>query len=222
MEGIFGIYKEKGPTSHDIVDKLRRITGIRKIGHAGTLDPLASGILVVGVGRAATRQLNHIVKFEKEYAAMIRLGESSSTDDAEGEKIPHPLPKPPARSTVLAALKKMKGEQMQMPPIYSAIKIHGKPAHRLARSGRLPELKVRKVFIKTIVLKKYTWPEATIRVVCGPGTYIRSIARDLGTALGTGGYLASLERTRVGSYNLKNAMTVAAFAEQHQKQLDKK
>lgn len=213
MEGLFAVYKEKGPTSHDIVDALRRITGIRKIGHAGTLDPLASGVLVVGIGRQATRQLHQIIKFEKEYIAEIRLGESSTTDDAQGEKTARPLSKPPTRAAVLKILKSMIGERLQTPPIYSALKIKGKPAHRLARAGVAPTMKARPVFIKNIVLKKYAWPEATIRVECGPGTYIRAIARDLGVALGTGGYLTELARTRVGSYKIKDALTLAQFKE---------
>lgn len=222
MEGLFTIYKEKGPTSHDIVDALRRITGIRKIGHAGTLDPLASGVLIVGIGRNATRQLHQIVKFEKEYEADIHLGESSTTDDAEGDKTEYPLPKPPTRATVLKSLKHMVGEIEQMPPIYSALKIKGKAAYRIARDGKIPEIKPRKVFIKSITIKKYRWPNASIKVVCGPGTYIRAIARDLGSSLGTGGYLTDLIRTRVGSYKIKNAITINTFAEKAKKKHEKR
>lgn len=214
MEGLYCIYKEKGPTSHDIVNTLRRITGIRKIGHAGTLDPLASGVLIVGIGRTATRQLNHIVKFEKEYEADIELGASSTTDDAQGEKTDLPLKKPPTRAAVLKILKGMVGEIEQMPPIYSALKIKGKAAYRIARDGKIPDLKPRKVFIKSITIKKYRWPHVSVRVVCGPGTYIRAIARDLGAALDTGGYLTDLIRTRVGSYTLKKSLTLDKFSAQ--------
>lgn len=217
MEGLFGIHKEKGPTSHDIVNKLRRITGIRKIGHAGTLDPLASGVLIIGIGRTATKQLHQIVKFEKEYLATIRLGESSTTDDDEGEKTPHPLKKPPTKEAVLKILNTMIGEHTQMPPAYSALKIKGKAAYKIAREGKIPELKSRTVFIKSIVLQKYRWPTAQIRVVCGPGTYIRAIARDLGLQLGTGGYLTDLVRTRVGSYKLKESLTIDEFAAEAKK-----
>lgn len=215
MEGIYAIHKEKGPTSHDIVAKLRRITGIRKIGHGGTLDPLASGVLIVGIGRSATRQLGHIVKFEKEYLADICLGYTSTTDDAEGDKTARPLQQPPTRAALLKSCKQMIGEVEQMPPIYSALKIKGTPAYKSARAGKIPELRSRKVFIKSITIKKYAWPNVSIKVVCGPGTYIRAIARDLGVALGTGGYLTNLIRTRVGSHTLKNALTLPEFEAQH-------
>jgi tRNA pseudouridine55 synthase len=217
MEGLYGIHKEKGPTSHDVVNTLRRITGIRKIGHAGTLDPLASGVLIIGIGRASTKQLDQIVKFEKEYEATIHLGESSTTDDAEGEKTPKPLAIPPTKAAVSKILKTMVGEHVQMPPTYSALKIKGKAAYRIAREGKKPELKPRTVFIKSITLKKYHWPSASIEVVCGPGTYIRAIARDLGAQLGTGGYLTDLVRTRIGSYKLKNTLTLKEFAAKAQK-----
>ena len=201
MKGIFAVYKPKGPTSHDIINKLRRETGVRKIGHAGTLDPLASGVLVVGVGREATKQLGAIVKKEKEYLAKIRLGMTSTTDDEEGTKTEvRIVGKIPTLGEIKKAVAKFKGEILQTPPIYSAIKVKGKEAYKLARQGQAPELKPRKALIKEIETLKYEWPYLEINVVTGPGVYIRALARDLGKELKVGGYLAELERTRVGEF----------------------
>lgn len=207
MKGIFAVYKPKGPTSHDVINRLRRETGVKKIGHAGTLDPLASGVLVVGVGREATKRLGTIVKKEKEYLAKIRLGMTSTTDDEEGEK---------KESAVVAgltnakrllkeveeAVAKFQGEILQTPPIYSAIKIKGQPAYKMARKGQTPKLKTRKVLIKEIEILKYKWPYLKLRVVTGPGVYIRALARDIGKELKVGGYLVELERIRVGNFTL--------------------
>ena len=210
MKGIFAVYKPKGPTSHDIIDKLRKKTGVKKIGHAGTLDPLASGVLVVGVGREATKQLGNIVKKEKEYLAKIRLGMTSTTDDEEGEKVvvvalsnaKRLLKVPEVEKAVLT----FRGEILQTPPIYSAVKVKGKEAYKLARKGQTPKLKPRKVLIKEIEILNYKWPYLKLRVVTGPGVYIRALARDIGKTLKTGGYLAELERTRVGDFTKENAV----------------
>ena len=195
------MYKPKGPTSHDIINQLRKITGIRKIGHAGTLDPLARGVLVVGIGQEATRELGKIVKDEKEYVAVVRLGMESTTDDEEGNK------KQIAITTAIPGIEGIKkeiqqfiGKIQQTPPAYSAVKIKGKEAYKRARKGEVLKIKSREVEIKEIEIVKYGWPDLTLRVVTGPGVYIRALARDLGRALGTGGYLADLERTRVGEF----------------------
>lgn len=211
MEGIFAIHKPKGPTSHDIIDQLRKITGIKKIGHAGTLDPLASGVLVVGIGREATKKLGEVVKKEKEYTATIRLGEESTTDDAEGEKKKFGIIKIPTLDKIKKIIKKFQGEIMQTPPVYSAVKIKGRPAHRRVRKGEKIELEPRQVRIKLIELIKYNWPTLKLRVVTGPGVYIRSIARDIGRELQVGGYLAELERTRVGQFRINEAVNVESF-----------
>lgn len=208
MRGIIAIYKPKGPTSHDIVDQVRKITGIRKVGHAGTLDPLASGVLIIGVGREATRQLENIVKFEKEYYVVIKFGEESTTDDDEGVKTAHIIETPPTRDMVHHALKNFEGDILQTPPIYSAIKILGKTAYALARKGIIPTLTPRKVFIKTILIEHYEWPYLTLSVTCGPGVYIRALARDLGRALGTGAHIKNLERTRIGSYTKETSLSL--------------
>lgn len=212
---IVSIYKPVGPTSHDIIDKIRQITGEKKVGHAGTLDPLASGVLVVGIGRQSTKRLSRIVKQEKEYLATIKLGEQSTTLDAEGKKQVFKVKNPPSLTRVKEALQKFEGKINQVPPAYSAIKISGMPAYKLARQGKLTEngsLKVRKVEIKNIELVKYNWPFLTIRTTTSPGVYIRALARDLGQELGTGAYLKTLERMRVGGYTKGASLGLKKFA----------
>ena len=206
MKDIFAVYKPKGPTSNQILTKIRKRTGVKKVGHAGTLDPLAQGILVVGVGRAATKQLGTIVAKEKEYLATIRLGYTSTTDDNEGQKEKIQDITKPLLVHVKNTLKQFKGEIDQVPPIYSAIKIKGQEAYKLARKGKEVKMKSRKALIKKISLISYKYPYLKIEVVTGPGVYIRSLARDIGQVLGTGGYLSSLERTRVGRFTKNKAL----------------
>ncbi|MDO8574059.1 MAG: tRNA pseudouridine(55) synthase TruB [bacterium] len=203
---IFAIYKPKGPTSNFIVQKIKKITGIKKVGHAGTLDPLAKGVLVIGVGRASTKKLSQVVAKEKEYLATIKLGLKSTTDDEEGIKEKITVLERPNKKDIQKVIKKFEGEILQVPPIYSAIKIKGKEAYKLARKGQEVQLKPRKVKVKKITLQDYKWPYFKIRVVTGPGVYIRSLARDIGQNLKTGGYLSNLERTRVGKFNRDNAL----------------
>lgn len=231
MNNIFAIYKPKGPTSHDMIDIIRNITGIKKVGHAGTLDPLASGILVVGVGRAATKKLSQEVAKEKEYIATIKLGEISTTDDEEGDKTTIQDLKIskniklqiPNKNQIEEVVRFFVGQIMQIPPIYSALKIKGKPAYKYARAHErivkarsiepqntndIPIMQSRQVLIKNIDVLEYKWPILRLNVVCGPGVYIRSLARDIGMRLGTGAYLADLTRTRVGKYTKKNIISI--------------
>ncbi|MDD5566826.1 MAG: tRNA pseudouridine(55) synthase TruB [Patescibacteria group bacterium] len=220
MDSIFGIYKPAGPTSHDIIDRIRRITGIKKVGHAGTLDPLAKGVLVVGLGREATKQLAKVVTKEKEYLATVQLGEESTTDDAEGEKTKMAFDRFPIAEEVRAALEKFRGEILQTPPIYSAIKIKGRAAYKYARQGQAVRLEPRPVLIKKIELLDYNWPELKIKVVTGPGVYIRSLARDIGKNLSTGGYLKELERIRVGEYRKEGAISLRELENKFTKDFD--
>lgn len=208
MKTILAIWKPRGPTSHDIVDEVRKITGERRVGHAGTLDPLAEGVLVVGVGREATRKLAEIVAKEKEYVATARLGMTSTTDDEEGIKERVAVARKPTRSNVGAVLKQFTGVIQQAPPVYSAVKVKGKAAYARARRGERLSLKPRTAEIKRIAVIAYRWPILKLRVVTGPGVYIRALARDIGAALGTGGYLASLTRTRVGRFSRSNSVTL--------------
>lgn len=204
---IIAINKPRGPTSHDIINQIRRITGEKRVGHAGTLDPLASGVLVVAIGRESTKQLSMIVQKEKEYLAMIKLGETSSTDDEEGQKIVISL-RQPLRGEIEQALLGFIGEISQLPPQYSALKLSGQPAYKLARAGRAVDLRARNILIKDIKLIDYRWPVVKLKIITGPGVYIRSLARDVGEKLKTGGYLADLVRMRVGQYKLEDSLPI--------------
>jgi len=205
-EGIFAVYKDEGMTSHDVVDVVRRATGERRVGHAGTLDPCACGVLVVGVGRPATKRLSSVVGTEKEYLTRVRLGWRSTSDDREGEKEEVAVATPPTEDQVRQALASFEGVIDQRPPAFSAVKLGGRPAYKLARKKRVVDLAPRKVETKQIELLRYEWPFADVRLVTGPGFYVRSLARDLGDLLGTGGYVERLERTRVGTYTKDKAI----------------
>lgn len=210
MHHIIAIRKSKGPTSHDIVTAIRRITGEQCVGHAGTLDPMAEGVLVIGIGRPATKQLASIVRGAKEYLATVRFGATSNTDDAEGTVVEtlRTTFQIPRQTTITPVLQSFIGRIQQIPPQYSAVKVRGKPAHRRVRSGENIVLAARTVEITTLEVLRYAWPDLQLRIVCGPGVYIRALARDLGAALHVGGYLIALERTRVGTYTLHDALTV--------------
>lgn len=208
---ILIVNKPRGMTSHDVVDRIRKKTGIKKVGHAGTLDPLAEGILIVLVGKEATKRQKEFLKMEKEYVATIRLGATSATDDAEGDIETTAYGIRPTAEKIRKHIADFIGEIEQVPPAYSAVKILGKRAYELARRGKMPYLKPRKITIKEIELVSYRWPRAKIHVVCSSGTYVRSIARDIGEALGCGAYLTALTRTRSGAFTLKDAVSLSAI-----------
>ncbi|MEI7498122.1 MAG: tRNA pseudouridine(55) synthase TruB [Candidatus Falkowbacteria bacterium] len=199
---IFAVYKPVGISSHSMVNRVRRMTGEKRVGHAGTLDPMASGILVVAVGRASTKLLQQHVEAEKEYVATFTLGVTSTTDDQEGEMTALSGVLAPSETQIVHALESFIGTIEQVPPQYSANKINGRRAYKLARQGKTVELRAKIVVIKSIDLLTYTFPLLEIRIVTGSGVYIRSIARDLGKLLGTGAYMSALERTRVGQFGL--------------------
>lgn len=212
--GIFGVIKPVGPSSHAIVNQLRRLTGEKRVGHAGTLDPLASGVLVVAVGREFTKQLSTFVEQEKEYEAEFTLGVTSTTQDAEGEKevIVSEAPQLTIHD-IDHQLRQFVGLIEQVPPAFSAVKIGGTPAYKLARrqlkhSQELitPPSRLREV--KSIELLEYHWPLVKLKVITGKGVYIRSLARDLGSALGTGAYMSGLVRTRVGQFTIENGLRI--------------
>ncbi|HLY35169.1 MAG TPA: tRNA pseudouridine(55) synthase TruB [Candidatus Limnocylindria bacterium] len=196
MLGVVNLDKPVGPTSHDMVALMRRLTGTRRIGHAGTLDPLASGVLPILVG-AATRFSEELTAGRKRYEAVIRLGWRSATDDAEGPIEPGSAP--PGAEVAVAALSDFIGTFAQRPPAFSARKIGGRTAHRAARAGTPVDLPARTVTVESLDLLAVEggpeWLDLRVDLRCGPGTYVRSIARDLGDALGCGGYLAALRRT---------------------------
>jgi len=211
------IDKDAGWTSFDVVAKVRNISGEKKVGHAGTLDPFATGLLIVLVGKDATKRQDEFMKQDKEYEATLALGKTSSTGDPEGEISEFPinniqfpmLDSGQARMTVEKVLKQFIGEIDQIPPAHSAIKINGKKAYELARKGIDPKLKPRKVHINDLTILDYSWPFLIIRVQCGSGTYIRSLAADIGEALGAGAYLTELRRTKIGKFDVKDAKKVS-------------
>jgi len=207
--GFILINKPVGPTSHDIIDKLRRITGIKKIGHAGTLDPFASGLMIVAIGRAATKQLQKFVKLDKEYTAVLYLGADTDTYDKTGRILSSDLGfVKPKIADIKKILKKFQGRQTQIPPMYSAKKIKGKKLYELARAGI--EIKREPVEIKVydIKINKYKYPKLEIAVKCSSGTYIRALAHDIGRVVGCGAYLDELKRTAIGKYRLNNAAEI--------------
>ena len=211
MLGVVNLDKPVGPTSHDMVGLMRRLTGVRRVGHAGTLDPLASGVLPILVG-AATRFSEELTGGRKRYEALIRLGARSETDDAQGPVIPVDAPLPD-EAAVRQGLAQFVGTFQQRPPTFSARKHEGRTAHRAARAGEPLDVPPRVVTVESIELLELRPAEgmldARVDLRCGPGTYVRSIARDLGERLGTGGYLAGLRRTEAAGLRVGDAVTPA-------------
>jgi tRNA pseudouridine55 synthase len=212
VNGLVVVDKPAGMTSHDVVARVRRLAGTRKVGHAGTLDPMATGVLVLGVSRA-TRLLGHLLVTDKAYDATVRLGESTTTDDAEGETLARASTETVTEADVRAALAAMVGEVDQVPSAVSAIKVDGKRAYARVRSGEQVELAARRVRIDSIDVHAVRGDDVDISVSCSSGTYIRAIARDLGEALGVGGHLVALRRTAVGPYRVEDAHTLEELAD---------
>ncbi|MBN1168460.1 tRNA pseudouridine(55) synthase TruB [Candidatus Woesebacteria bacterium] len=214
------INKPKGITSHDVVNRIRRLVNTypatprlrrARIGHAGTLDPNATGLLIVGIGRESTKKLGMLAKdTTKTYIAEIVLGEERETDDVEGNirntKYEILNTKQITNSKIQTVLKQFIGQQKQLPPEYSAIKIKGKKAYELARKGKDVKLEARKIVIHSIKLLGYIYPKLEIECEVSSGTYLRALARDIGRKLGTGAYLKNLKRTAIGKYELKDAI----------------
>jgi tRNA pseudouridine55 synthase len=202
--GILLVNKAKGSTSFRLVSILRKITNIEKIGHAGTLDPFATGLMVMLIGRDFTRLSDQFLGAEKEYEGIIHLGIATDTYDTEGEIVSR-SDKVPTLKELVTVLESFQGDLLQVPPMYSAKKIQGKKLYDLARSGITIERKPVSVRIQ-LQLLQYEYPELAIRVVCSKGTYIRSLAHDIGQMLGTGGHLISLTRLRSGTFRLEKAV----------------
>jgi tRNA pseudouridine55 synthase len=208
FHGLLVLDKPPGLTSRDAVDRVQLwFPRGTRIGHAGTLDPLATGVLVVAVGQA-TRLIDFVQRMDKTYRVTIRLGFTSDTDDAEGTITPRGQATPPARAAVERCLAGFVGEVEQVPPAYSAAKVAGRRAYHLARRGDDVPLAPRRVTIHHIDLLGYDWPRLQLVVRCGKGTYIRSLARDLGERLGCGGYVEDLRRTRIGPFEDKDALAL--------------
>ncbi len=208
FDGILVVSKPAGPTSHDIIDTVRRLTGVRRVGHGGTLDPFAMGVLPVFIGRA-TRMGDYHRGDDKAYRASVVFGAHSSTDDIDGEMTPGEGPAP-AREAVEAALVAFRGQIAQVPPDHSAVHVGGRRAYELARGGEKPELAPRSVTIHALDLVRWDTvdperPLAELDVRCSAGTYVRSLARDLGNQLGCGAYLGALTRTASGPFSIEQA-----------------
>ena len=211
---ILNIRKPKGMTSHDVVDKVREITKEQRVGHAGTLDPFATGVLVIGVQRESTKLLGKISKdSEKEYRAVLELGKTSDTGDPEGNVTDTGKIRTVSQKEFKEVLNTFKGRIKQTPPKYSAVKIKGVPAYKLARQGKEVHLSPRTVTIYDITLTAFKPPVITLKITCSAGTYIRTLAKDIGEKLGTGAYLRELERTRVGEYTLSQSIPLEKLRE---------
>lgn len=213
MNGVLLIDKPASWTSHDVVNRIRKIFQTRRVGHAGTLDPFATGLLVVGVN-AGTKQLTALVGTTKTYLATARLGATSTTEDPEGTITERTGTKPPTRKELERAFDPFRGGYEQTAPIFSAKKINGKKLYELARQGKTAAditLPKKHVTITTLDIISYDWPVLVFAVDCSSGTYIRSLARDLGEQLGTGAYLTELRRTRVGAYTISDAIPLESL-----------
>lgn len=205
MDGFLIVDKPSGVTSHDVVAFARRRLKMRKIGHAGTLDPLATGILVLGIG-AGTRLLEYLIGCEKEYEAQLTFGATSETCDADGTILENLNAQSFLQEELQEILPEFIGEIEQVPPQFSAIKINGKPAYARARAGEKIKMKSRKIRIFSNEITNFVYPQVELKISCGSGTYIRSLARDLGERIGGGAYLSKLRRTQVGRFSMNRAI----------------
>ncbi|GEB63860.1 tRNA pseudouridine synthase B [Sinomonas atrocyanea] len=217
LSGLVIVDKPRGWTSHDVVGKVRRLAGTRKVGHAGTLDPMATGVLVVGINKA-TRLLSHIVGTEKTYTATIRLGQRTVTDDAEGEVLEERIAAAVTEQQIRDAAAKLTGHILQVPSSVSAIKVAGERSYARVRAGKEVTLEARPVTIHSFDIHAVRrerggkLQDVDVTVRCSSGTYIRALARDLGADLGVGGHLTALRRTQVGPYRIEQAHTLEELA----------
>ncbi len=212
MNGIAVIWKPSGITSHDVVYKVRRTLKMKRVGHTGTLDPMAEGILPICVGRA-TRAADIVGGSEKEYLAVMRLGVETDTLDAEGEII-KTCDANVSDDDILSAVSQFSGEIMQIPPMYSAVHHEGKRLYELARKGITVERKPRKITIHSLSVLNICGNDVTLNIVCSRGTYIRTLCADIGSVLGCGAHMSSLERTRSGVFDKEKSVTLAQFEEE--------
>ncbi len=207
MDGVLVIKKEAGWTSHDVVAKIRRLLGGVKVGHAGTLDPAATGVLPVLIGKG-TRIAEYLVEWDKEYRAILRLGETTDTQDATGTVLVRRATDGVTPAAINEAAGRFRGQLEQVPPMYSAVKVAGVPLYKSARAGKTVERTARPIVIHELDILAADGRDVTLRVVCSKGTYIRTLCADIGEALGVGGHLLALERCRVGPLTIDQALTV--------------
>jgi tRNA pseudouridine55 synthase len=211
-DGLVVVDKPSGWTSHDVVAHVRRLAGTRRVGHAGTLDPMATGVLVVGIGRA-TRLLGHLAAHDKDYDATIRLGAATTTDDAEGEVQSTRDASAVTDGAIRVAMADLHGDIDQVPSAVSAVKVDGVRAYAKVRAGEPVELRARRVHVARFELRERRGDDLDVGVTCSTGTYVRALARDLGRSLGVGAHLTALRRTRVGGLGLDQATSLDALGE---------
>jgi tRNA pseudouridine55 synthase len=214
MFGILNIHKPSGPTSRDCVNQIQRLVKPKKVGHGGTLDPIASGVLLVMVG-PAVRLTEEIHQLDKEYIGLFQLGVTSPSADRESEMQPTPGAGPIDRIALEAVIPEFVGQITQVPPLFSAIRIQGRRAHEIARSGETAEIPSRQVRIDEVELLSFDYPMMTLRIVCGTGTYIRSLGRDIARRLNSDAVMLSLERTRIGPFSISSAVRPTDLASVH-------
>jgi len=211
-EGILLVDKPQGITSHDVVDRIRRIYQIRKVGHAGTLDPMATGLLIILVGKA-TKASQYLMSLSKTYEGRMRFGQVTDTQDADGDIVEeHPLPENMSGAKIAEAMTKYRGDQYQTPPMFSAKKIKGVPLYKLARQGRETEREPRFIHVTRFDLIDFERPEATFILQCSKGTYVRTVVHDLGRDLGCGAHLVALRRTLIDRFSVKDSSTLEELA----------
>ncbi|HET9575794.1 MAG TPA: tRNA pseudouridine(55) synthase TruB [Nitrospira sp.] len=211
MDGVLIVNKEAGWTSHDVVAKVRHLLGGTKVGHAGTLDPAATGLLPLLIGKG-TRIAEYLLEWDKEYHAVLRLGETTDTQDATGTVVDRQAVDQITPAAIREAVERFRGVIEQVPPMYSAVKVAGVPLYKSARAGKTIAREARTVVIHELEILAIDGRDVTLRVVCSKGTYIRTLCADIGVALGVGGYLYTLERNRVGPLTLDRALTVDTIA----------
>jgi len=207
LDGVLLVDKPTDHTSHDVIARLRGKLKMKRIGHAGTLDPMATGVLIVLVGKA-TRASQYLMSLDKEYTGTVKLGQVTNTQDAEGEVLEtRPVP-PLTEDEVRAAMKTFVGDQYQTPPMFSAIKIDGVPLYKMARKGEDVEREPRFVRVSSFELTRFALPEFDFVLRCSKGTYVRTVAHDLGAKLGCGGHIAALRRTATGKFSVAQCLTL--------------
>lgn len=211
LEGVLIVHKEAGWTSHDVVAKVRRLLGGSKVGHAGTLDPSATGVLPILVGRA-TRIAEYLINWDKEYRAVLRLGETTDTQDATGQVLNRVDPCEVTEDVLQKVIARFRGVQQQLPPMYSAVKVGGQPLYKAARAGRTVDRVERSIAIHQLEIVAVHGRDVVLRIVCSKGTYVRTLCADIGQALGVGGHLYALERRRVGPLSIEQAVTIDQVA----------
>lgn len=218
FEGILLIDKPKGCTSHDVVDQVRRKLGMRQIGHAGTLDPMATGLLLILVGRA-TKVSQYLMSLEKTYEGTLKLGESTDSQDAEGTVVcKRPVPSF-SQEAIKTAMLGFIGDQYQTPPMFSAKKVNGMPLYKMARKGKVIERERQFIHIRSFELLDLSLPLISFRLVCSKGTYVRTLAHDLGEILGCGAHLCALRRTATHAFSVEKALSLAQLESLNTKEI---